>query len=450
MKGLLYFCRIFVGSLFVVSGIIKANDPKGFSYKLQEYFAESALNLPFLEDYALILGVLACLAEIVLGFAVIFGGKMKLTTWLLLILTVFFAWLTLYTATCNESDTYMTMINGVSEERPVTCVTDCGCFGDAMKGSLGRSLTPWESFYKDLILGIFLLPIFFSRSKISLNTIEQDRVLLPGSLIFIALLSWVFGWYFPVIFALVCFAGYLLIKRLKDNADWTIAAMVALLAILFTWYCNQYLPARDYRPYAVDMSIPEGMKTAEELGLKAPVYATDYLLKNKQSGEEKVFRSDVYSSQKLYQDWDFVEAQGESYKVADGYEPLITDFRIEDEQGSDVNDILLDNDKPVLMVISYDVTKADNAAMKEIGKLTADWEKQGGAIFGISSSPTNEVEISRHENQLAFPVFIGDGKVLKTVVRSNPGLVLMKKGMVLGKWPNTSIPDMEEVNSLLK
>lgn len=131
MRVLVLICRLIVGSLFIVSGLIKANDPLGFSYKLQEYFAESALNLPAFEPYALGLGILACLAEVVLGFAVLFGGRLRLAAVALFVLTVFFGWLTLYTATCDPHGMYSEIVNGVAEERPVTCVTDCGCFGDA-------------------------------------------------------------------------------------------------------------------------------------------------------------------------------------------------------------------------------------------------------------------------------------------------------------------------------
>ena len=126
MRILILISRLIVGPLFIVSGLIKANDPLGFSYKLEEYFAESALNLPFLEPFALSLAVLACLAEVVLGFAVLFGGRMKLATWALLLLTVFFGWLTSYTATCDPNGVYTIMVDGASVERGVTCVTDCG------------------------------------------------------------------------------------------------------------------------------------------------------------------------------------------------------------------------------------------------------------------------------------------------------------------------------------
>ena len=194
MRALILFCRLVVGSLFIVSGLIKANDPLGFSYKLEEYFAESALNLPAFEPFALFFAILACTAEVVLGFAILFGGRMKLATVAILVLTLFFGWLTAYTATCDPQGTYTIMENGQEVTRSVTCVTDCGCFGDAMKGSIGRSLTPWESFSKDAILFVFLIPVLlaaFLRKDTAWNTKADDMVLLPGGLLFVGVWCWI-------------------------------------------------------------------------------------------------------------------------------------------------------------------------------------------------------------------------------------------------------------------
>ena len=127
MNALTYISRLVVGSLFIVSGLIKANDPVGFSYKLKDYFAPDVLNLEFLVPIVLPMAVLICAIEIVLGVAALFGSKMKLVSWMLLLMIVFFTFLTFYSAYFEK-------------------VTDCGCFGDALK------LTPWESFTKDLIL----------------------------------------------------------------------------------------------------------------------------------------------------------------------------------------------------------------------------------------------------------------------------------------------------------
>ncbi|MBK6774530.1 MAG: DoxX family protein [Flavobacteriales bacterium] len=223
MKYLVLVCRLIVGALFIVSGLIKANDPIGFGIKLDEYFAEDALNLVFLAPYSMALGILACVAEIVLGFAVLFGGRMKLAVAALLWLTIFFGWLTAYTGHCNDMHDagtpmkYTVVENGETIEKEKHCVSDCGCFGDAMKGSMGRSLTPWESFTKDLILFILIIPIAiasFRKNGLKWNTAADDKLLLPLGLLLVAFFSWVFTWWGPLWFTLIGMAGYLAIKRI--------------------------------------------------------------------------------------------------------------------------------------------------------------------------------------------------------------------------------------------
>lgn len=278
MKILVNICRILVGALFIVSGLIKANDTLGFSYKLEEYFENGALayrirdwfgwdtfSLEFFMEYALLLAIIMCAAEIILGFMLLFGTKIKLTLYSLLALTIMFFFLTLHTATCDPFSSYHEVYEITAnspeheqllermatdskiiieeetaekviykEEMPVQCVTDCGCFGDAMKGSLGRSLTPWESFLKDLVLIILILPIFFYREKIQVNTEQEDVVLLSGSIIGVALLSWVFGWYFPILFTLIGFGGYYAIKKFlrKEVNEWLVILFVTIITLI--------------------------------------------------------------------------------------------------------------------------------------------------------------------------------------------------------------------------
>jgi uncharacterized membrane protein YphA (DoxX/SURF4 family) len=150
MKVLVGVSRIFVGVLFIISGLIKLNDPVGFSFKLGDYFAPEVLNLPFLEPYALVIALLVVILEVLLGVMLIMGYAKKFTLWSLLLMIVFFTFLTFYSAYFNK-------------------VTDCGCFGDALK------LTPWESFSKDVVLLVLILilykgnryirPFFFKRGK---------------------------------------------------------------------------------------------------------------------------------------------------------------------------------------------------------------------------------------------------------------------------------------------
>ena len=135
MKTIVGIARIFVGIFFIISGFIKMNDPVGFSYKLQEYFGEDVLNLPFLQPFALGIAVFVVIYELLLGVMLILGYRKKFTMWSLLLMIIFFTFLTFYSAYFNK-------------------VTDCGCFGDALP------LTPWQSFWKDVVLLVLILLIF--------------------------------------------------------------------------------------------------------------------------------------------------------------------------------------------------------------------------------------------------------------------------------------------------
>lgn len=142
MKNIItQFSRIFVGLLFIISGLIKLNDPIGFSYKLTEFFSETVFNLPFLEPITLGLALFLVILEVVLGVMLLIGYKTKFTVWSLLILIVFFTFLTFYSAYFDV-------------------VKDCGCFGDALK------LTPWQSFTKDVVLLFFILILFLNQKLI--------------------------------------------------------------------------------------------------------------------------------------------------------------------------------------------------------------------------------------------------------------------------------------------
>lgn len=137
MKTLVGIIRIFVGIFFMVSGFVKMIDPLGFSYKLQEYFGPGVFNLDFLVPYALPIAIFLVIFEFILGVMLIVGYVPKFTRWALLLLIIFFTFLTFYSAYFDK-------------------VTDCGCFGDAMP------LTPWESFSKDVVLLLLILLIFFN------------------------------------------------------------------------------------------------------------------------------------------------------------------------------------------------------------------------------------------------------------------------------------------------
>src|SRR6187549_3062322 len=180
MKNIItQFSRIFVGILFIISGLIKLNDPVGFSYKLAEYFSEPVFNMPFFVPFSLAIALFIVILEVVLGVMLLIGYKSKLTIWLLLLLVIKFTFLTFYSAYFNV-------------------VKDCGCFGDALH------LTPWQSFGKDMILLVLILPIFAQRKNI----------------------------------------GPLFSERTTNISTYA----ATILTAWFTWHCYSHLPVKDFRP----------------------------------------------------------------------------------------------------------------------------------------------------------------------------------------------------------
>lgn len=169
MKNIItQFSRIFVGCLFIISGLIKLNDPVGFSYKLAEYFSEPVFNLPFLVPLSLSLAIFLVILEVVLGVMLLIGHKSVLTIWSLLLMIVFFTFLTFYSAYFDV-------------------VKDCGCFGDALK------LTPWESFTKDLVLLFFIVILFLNKNLVQplFNAKIQNILFYAANAICIFLVIWV-------------------------------------------------------------------------------------------------------------------------------------------------------------------------------------------------------------------------------------------------------------------
>lgn len=180
MKILVGVARIFVGILFIISGFIKLNDPIGFSFKLQEYFSAEVLNIEVLIPFALVIAISLVVFELVLGIMLIIGYLPKFTLWSLLLMIVFFTFLTFYSAYFDK-------------------VKDCGCFGDAMP------LTPWQSFYKDAVLLGLILLLFFNRKLIT-------PILAPAShrwIIFLSfMLCFVFAYYVLMHLPAIDFRAY--------------------------------------------------------------------------------------------------------------------------------------------------------------------------------------------------------------------------------------------------
>lgn len=424
MKLITNISRLLVGSLFIISGLIKANDPIGFSYKLEEYFSADVLGMEWLGNYALSLALLVCIVEIVLGMATLLGTKMRLVSWALLLMIVFFTFLTFYSAYFNK-------------------VTDCGCFGDALK------ITPWQSFSKDIVLFVFVMILFVKRKSIITNTFIQDIALLSLSVILIAIFSFgMISWGFPVLFSLVTFTTIILIKNFTNKVEWISLGIPFLYSIIFSIYCIRHLPIRDFRPYAEDKSISEGLKSCEELELPCPDKGYIYSFKNKKSGEIMEKDSKSYMEEKFWENKEWEMLLGDEYTkpitYTEGYEPPIHDFSITSSDEVDYTEEVLNDPNHNFLLIAYDITDTNKEVQEEINDFANACSKKGISFLGLTSSTYEAVEEFRHDVQAIYDYHTTDETTLKTIIRSNPGLMLLKGGVIIKKWHYNDFPSFDE------
>ena len=353
MKAIVSLARILVGVLFIFSGFIKLNDPVGFSYKLQEYFSEPVLDIPFLIPFALIIAILIVIFELVLGIMLLIGYAPKFTKWSLLIMIVFFTFLTFYSAYYNK-------------------VTDCGCFGDAIP------LTPWESFYKDVILLVLILIIFFNEKYLNpILPAKYNKWVIFGSF-------------------MACFA--------------------------FCYYVLMHLPVFDFRPYKVGNNIPEKMKLPEGAEKAEVTYSWKFNV----NGEEKIIKNNGAYPQV---DGEFIGV--ETSQEGENAIAPIHDFVIEGADG-DITDQVLTEDK-VLMIVAYNLRSTELEGYEAVKSLSEEALQKGYMVVGLTASGTDFQNELKKEYNLNFDFYQTDETALKTIVRSNPGFLTLNEGTITQK-----------------
>ena len=369
LKKLIGFVRVFVGVLFIISGFVKLNDPVGFSFKLQEYFAPDVLNIEFLSPFALGLAIILVIVELVLGVALIIGYYKRLTMWLLLLMIIFFTFLTFYSAYFNK-------------------VTDCGCFGDALP------LTPWQSFTKDVILLIMIVFLFINIKHI---------------------------------------------KPFFSNFSRSIIIFATFIACLsFGYYVLMHLPAIDFRAYKEGVNISEGMTIPEG----APEAIFDYNWKFNINGEEKIITTQgEYPSS----EGEFIGVETEV--VEEGYVPPIHDFTIE-KDGENFTEKFL-NTPNLIVIIAYDLNKTEWNGWPVIKELTNDALKKGYSVIGLTASGDASVNDLKEKQNINFDFYFTDATTLKTIVRSNPGIVKLHNGTIIQKrhWNDADEIELEMLPS---
>lgn len=360
------------------SGLIKANDPVGFGYKLQEYFL--VFKMEFFHDYATEIAVIICSIEILLGGLLLLGFWRKQVVWGLLLMILFFTFLTFYSAFFEV-------------------VTSCGCFGDAIP------LTPWQSFIKDLVLLAMIL-VLFKNWKL-MRPLSTDHYMKS-----------------------------------------ILTVLLVVISVGVGVYTVNYLPIIDFLPYKKGNHLPSLMVMPE--GEEGDVYELTYTMRHVESGEEKRVSDQVYLEERLWEDasWEIV-GEPTSRLVKKGYQIPIPDLLITDVNGEDVTDQIIANPFDNLIVVAWDLEDTDQDALKRINEvITEAAVNYNMRVVLLTSANSRDAEDLSDDLALLTEIFYVDQVPLKSMVRSNPGVLLMKNGTVIDKWHYQTFPTYEKLDEM--
>ncbi len=269
-------------------------------------------------------------------------------------------------------------------------VSDCGCFGDAM------ILTNWQTFWKNIILLLLAIMIFVYRKE------YKSSLPLMGQFSFLAL------------------AG---------------AGMLCLSV-----YCYRHLPVLDFRPYAVGKNITEGMRLPE--GAEADQYEVTLKYKNKQTGEVQSFTEENYPWQDTL-NWEY-ESSSERL-VKKGYITPIHDLVIEHPTLGNITEEILEDDNHTILAVAYNLTQSDVQYQPAINRLAEYAKEKGIRFYGLTSSSERDIEAYKKRNHVPYEFCTADEIQLKTMIRSNPGVIILREGTILDKWAGKDVPDVKEL-----
>lgn len=352
MKTVVIISRIIVGLLFIFSGFVKGLDPLGTMFKIEDYIF--AYNMDWAVAAALPLSIILCTIEFTLGISVLFGVWLKYTKWLLLAMMLFFTGTTLFDAIYN-------------------LVPDCGCFGDAIK------LTPWQTFFKNVLLMIpTLIILLFYTAKKSRNV--RRKPIFPK----VALVT-----------MFVAFGG-------------------------FSYWSYANLPIIDFMDWNVGKVVYPEQIPIEHF----------FVYKNNDTGEQKQWRdTDVPYEDSLFN----VQWSYDTLLIIDKNELKYTgELHLYNENGDEITELFLRNKSPQYMITSYDVSKLND---REIDKMVAAEKEliaKGFDVIIIANGMQEDV--NKLQSRFSSQLFNVDDTVLKTMVRANPGVIVFQNGAVIDKY----------------
>ena len=360
-KLLVNIARLLLAAVFIVSGFVKAVDPMGTQYKLEDYAAALGLSAWLPDMAAVVMAVALAAVEFCLGVYMLFAIRRRLTSRLMLLMLCVMTPLTLWLALTNP-------------------ITDCGCFGDAIV------LTNWQTFAKNVVLLVAAVIV-------------------------------------------VCWPGQM-VRFISQSNQWIVINYTALFILGIAAWSLYYLPHFDFRPYHIGANIREGMTIPDDA--EQPQFETTFILEK--DGQQREFTLDEYPDST----WTFVDSH--TVQTRQGYVPPIHDFAIVTEEGDDITDDVLTDSSYTMLLVAPHLEDADDAHLDIINELYEYTRQHGYPFYCLTASTERGIDHWRDITGAEYPFCTTDETTLKTIVRSNPGLLLLKNGTVIGKWSHNNLP----------
>lgn len=354
-------CRLLLGVTFILSGYVKAIDPLGTQYKIEDYLEALAWQGMVPDWMTLGASVVLSASEFCLGVFILLAIRRRVVSKITLVFMAIMTVVTLWLAIANP-------------------ISDCGCFGDAIK------LSNTETLLKNIVLlGCAIV-----------TAIWPTRM-----------------WRF-----------------ISRSNQWIVFNYTIFFIIMSSLYCLYKLPLFDFRPYHVGANIQQGMVIPE--GAEQPKFETTFLLKK--NGVTKEFTLDNYPDST----WTFVDSK--TIQTAQGYVPPIHDFSIQTQQGDDLTQEVLNDTSYTFLLISPHLEYADDSNFGDIDRIYEYAQTYNYPFYCLTSSTEPHIKRWQDLTGAEYPFYMTDETTLKTIIRSNPGLLLLKKGTIIRKWSHNDLP----------
>ena len=367
----LYVARTVVGLTFILSGLVKAIDPLGTQYKIQDYLAAIPPSLSLPDMLTLLMSISLSMAEFTLGAFMLTAISRRVTARLTLLFMMVMTAVTVWIYIADP-------------------VKDCGCFGDAL------TLTNLETLLKNIVLLALAALVAWRPTHIGRLMSRSNQMLL--------------------------------------------GQMLMVTPVALSFWCLYDLPLIDFRPYHIGADIKAGMEIPE--GAEQPVFDTTFIMEK--DGERREFTLDNYPDST----WTFVDSK--TVTVKEGYVPPIHDFSITAADGEDITDMVLGREGYTFLLISPDLDKADDQNFGDIDQIYEFCQDNSIPFYCLTASTEKSQQHWQNITGAEYPFCMTDATTLKTMIRSNPGLMLLEKGVVRGKWSHNRLPETTELETMLK